>query len=376
MVWEVFYPGGTATERSTLQWAADHWHRDKTTRPTDFHSLEDLTMHSYRARIVAFLKLWIYQQAPDLSLSDSTALGTWLEKLPEAEWSYALTWLDAQLKRERKNEDNLNDHWNNHLRFCQVMEPYLTLCYAIKFGDIGLLRHAMREVCIIMQAPSAAKPKYARAMLRQLHIFDTNAADPVLQEAYLANSLVNLRGEGNTFYELNLLLEHQNGEFKRFRSDRGSSLQESDELFRLHALSVDSLQKLRRSMNKVIVARDRKGRHPEKDASLDILSLADQLHRSKSTDPQGPEPGKIYFSENESPNFVKEGLAALRHSVDSYNQSINGNEILSDVYNEEDEEVSPVELAKLDGRTENVNELFSSARQNADLTSDLSETLI
>lgn len=26
MVWEIFYPGGSASERSTLQWAADHWH--------------------------------------------------------------------------------------------------------------------------------------------------------------------------------------------------------------------------------------------------------------------------------------------------------------------------------------------------------------
>lgn len=47
MIWELFYPGGSPTERSTLQWAADHWHRNKTTRPTDFHSLEDLTIHSY-----------------------------------------------------------------------------------------------------------------------------------------------------------------------------------------------------------------------------------------------------------------------------------------------------------------------------------------
>lgn len=47
MIWEIFYLGGSASERSTLQWAADHWHRDKTTRPTDFHSLEELTIHSY-----------------------------------------------------------------------------------------------------------------------------------------------------------------------------------------------------------------------------------------------------------------------------------------------------------------------------------------
>lgn len=75
-----------------------------------------------------------------------------------------------------------------------------------------------------MQAPSARKPKYALELLRQLHIIDTTAAHPILQEAYLANALVNLRGLPHTFYKMDLLLEHQNGEFKRFKSDRGSSL--------------------------------------------------------------------------------------------------------------------------------------------------------
>lgn len=56
MIWKLFYPGGSSTKRSTLQWAADHWHRDKTTRPTDFHSLEDLTLHNDRARIIAIMK--------------------------------------------------------------------------------------------------------------------------------------------------------------------------------------------------------------------------------------------------------------------------------------------------------------------------------
>ena len=74
----------------------------------------------------------------------------------------------------------------------------------------------MREVTVILQAPSARKLKYAREMLRQLHIIDTKAADPILQEAYLANALVNLRGLPHTFYEMDLLIEHQNGKFKRF----------------------------------------------------------------------------------------------------------------------------------------------------------------
>lgn len=85
------------------------------------------------------------------------------------------------MKHKSTDENSWNDHWNSHLRFCKVMEAYLTLCYSIKHGDIGLLRGAMREVCIILQAPSANKPKYAREMLRQLHIMDTTASNPILQ---------------------------------------------------------------------------------------------------------------------------------------------------------------------------------------------------
>lgn len=77
---------------------------------------------------------------------------------------------------------------------------------------------------------------------------------------------------------MDLLLEHQNGEFKRFCADKGSSLQESNEMFRLYTLSVDALKKVRFSMNRVVVGRQRAGRHPQKDSSFDILSLADQLH--------------------------------------------------------------------------------------------------
>ena len=93
-----------------------------------------------------------------------------------------------------KPDENWNDHWNNHTRFCRIVEPYMTLCYAIKNRDTGLLKHALREVCIIFQSPVVGKPKYAKAMLRQLHIFDTKAADLVLQKTYLANSLVNPKG--------------------------------------------------------------------------------------------------------------------------------------------------------------------------------------
>lgn len=134
-----------------------------------------------------------------------------------------------------------------------VIEPYMTLFYSIKYGDISLLRHAIRKNTVIFQAPVVKKPKYARVIIRQVHIFDTKASNPQLQESYLANVLINLRKLPHTFYKINLLLEHQNGEFQRFRADRGSFLQETDEIFWLYTLSVNPLCKVRLRMNKIIV---------------------------------------------------------------------------------------------------------------------------
>ena len=84
----------------------------------------------------------------------------------------------------------------------------MTLCYAIKNGDIGLLKHAMKEVCITFQAPATSKPKYARAMLKKVYIFDTKVADPIFQQIYLANALANPRSKPQSFYQMDLLLEH------------------------------------------------------------------------------------------------------------------------------------------------------------------------
>ena len=60
------------------------------------------------------------------------------------------------------------------------MELYITLYYLIKYGDISLLKHIIKEIYIILQVSATQKPKYVYKMLRQVHIFDTKAADPIL----------------------------------------------------------------------------------------------------------------------------------------------------------------------------------------------------
>lgn len=135
--------------------------------------------------------------------------------------------------------------------------------------------------------------------MKQIHIIDTTITDLILQEIYLANALVNHRGLLYTFYKMDLLLEHQNSEFKRFYADKNSFLQESNEIFRLHALLFNTFQKVRFSINKVIANRDQSVKYLTKDASFNILSLANQLYRLKSSHSDGPKYGKIYFLENQ-----------------------------------------------------------------------------
>ena len=45
-------------------------------------------------------------------------------------------------------------------------------------------------------------------MLYQMHIIDSNAIDPILQNIYIANALLNPQRLSYTFYIINLLLKH------------------------------------------------------------------------------------------------------------------------------------------------------------------------
>lgn len=63
-----------------------------------------------------------------------------------------------------------------------------------------------------------------------MHIFDTKELDLVLQKAYLANTLINAKGQPRTFYKIDLLLKYQNREFKQFPIDCKSFLQENKDI--------------------------------------------------------------------------------------------------------------------------------------------------
>lgn len=111
MIWELFYSEGLPSERSTLQWAINYCHRDKITKPTDFHSLEDLIVHSYTMRVIAILKAWIQKQKSSLKMHDNQAFRIWLSELSTTQWAETMDWLDLRIEKKAFAP---TDIWNNH----------------------------------------------------------------------------------------------------------------------------------------------------------------------------------------------------------------------------------------------------------------------
>ena len=139
----------------------------------------------------------------------------------------------------------LDQQFQNHQNFCDHVESYLTLRYAIQYADIGLLRHALRHTTVIFQASVAGTPKYAQALLYTLYAIDSSAATIRLQESILMNSLVNLRGDEESSFETDRLLEILNNNLKTFQHERSYFSKYSDTLLENWALNGPYLMKLK-----------------------------------------------------------------------------------------------------------------------------------
>lgn len=111
MIQELFYPGGSANKRFSLQWIADHCYEDKTTWATDQHLLENLTFYSYMVRIISIMKQWIEKVEPNLQLHNNKALKMWFLKITSVQWMDSMNWLDDRMEQE---VTKLRENWNNY----------------------------------------------------------------------------------------------------------------------------------------------------------------------------------------------------------------------------------------------------------------------
>lgn len=124
---------------------------------------------------------------------------------------------------------------------------------------------------------------------------------------------------------------------------------------------VDALKKFRFLMNYIIIEKKRDRFCFLKNALFDILSLANQLHKLKSTYLESLKRGKIYFSENQVSNLVQLRLIHLPQVVKAYKKAI------------QKDTLHKTFIFKDRAENKVVNKLFRQTRENIAVTSHLTD---
>jgi len=319
--------GGSATDpsqwddASTLQWQADAFGTSRRTRlGKEVQALEQLIRHSHHARAVAvFTNVLKSNMVPSFTHS-----GREIEKDDVEKWLLSqkdpITFeiiIDEVRKRlfeQPKTIDMdpcLDDEWQNHIRFMQHVHPYLLLKWSIQHADLGLIRQAMRECCILFQAPSGAKGNYAREMIRYLHLVDSKAVDDKLADYILLNALVNPSGRADGWYPVDQHLEFINLDIRNGLADRRSSY-DKVEWIKSNVLNIPFLRELQRGIESTFGI-PQGYRHRKKLAADDIWYVANQLQSCSTV--QHPNRVSIY----PAPDLYHEGWLALPTNVFKYN---------------------------------------------------------
>ena len=307
-------------DSSTLQWAADHWRRSNIINGQDFTKMKDFLIHSYQARITALtMHVVASTRGYHLTYTNSQFLRA-LKKYSIPKYQSLLTDViniihspDSKRQSPTLVEDEVME---NHLRFMRHMEVYFLLRHAIKSGDIGMLRQALRDACVMFQAPDGNTFNYAAELIRLIHLYCSEAADVALQEAMLTNSLVNLQCREGKCFETDRLLEYLNGVLKEGLNARRNSTKRPDDLIAELALTVPYMLQLRVKIHG-LVHRVYRGDHPEKSAAEDIRIMAAEILRRDMTSF-----GHRRFSAHVATDLLRSGAQNIGANVDKYNEKL------------------------------------------------------
>lgn len=319
LIHKIHWGGVRPKDSSTLQYAADHWRRSNVNTGADFAKLEALLIHSYQARVSALITRAAVKRR--WMTGKSTKIITkWLNRCSAKCYVQVIDEvvdLVHSLASTAHEDPWIEDEvMENHLRFMRHMEVYLLLRHSIKYGDIGMLRQALRDACVMFQAPEGSTNLYAAELIRLIHLYCSDAADVELQEAMLINSLVNLQGRDGKCFEADRLLEYLNGILKEGLGARRNSTKSPEDLMAEIALTVPYMLQLRLKVHQ-FTHRYYRGNHPEKSVAEDLQIMAlDIIERDMLMLNQ--ERFSAYFAVD----LLRSGAKSLGANVDKYNEKI------------------------------------------------------
>lgn len=304
-----------------------------------FHHLEELTIHSFKARIVALFLLYIKEQTKGrCNVTDADQVSAYLASISPVDFQCIIDNIhqtafaedirdkvnavdSAHCVRGKKKKGKVqtdptpatdDEEFTNHIRYLQEMETYCTLKHAIKHADVGLLKRVIARCCFYFHGSGATN--YASEMLHIWRLLSTEACDPPLKRAILVNGLINLRGQEDSWLEIDRHNEHLNLELKTLLNARRNGTFDVDSLFDYGGLcceySTATMKFLESSFGERTV-----GSHTTKSAASDIRFLADILKDSSIVNKKGRS------CQHKSINTVYAGLdQLLSGALDNFNK--------------------------------------------------------
>ena len=230
--------------------------------------------------------------------------------------------------------------YSAHAKFLQQMEVYKTLTHAIKFADIGLIRRILARCALLFHGYSKAKKtKYAFLSLYMTWLTQTSAADVELQNAILANGLVNLRGAEDSWFEVDRLNESFNSEMKTLMAPWHTSTAGVSPLFEYHAQTSSYFTDLKVSMDNAFgECTDNRHQPEDADASENVRNLASAISDSNSIRkfPSGRS------SSFKPADILTRGVRRLSNGVVRFNELVVDGE-----WADEDSDISDIESAPI-----------------------------
>ncbi len=315
LIHRLHFGGNRPIDQSCLQYAADKWDRTNANMVNDFQKLEELLIHSYQSRVLGLL---LHESGRVFLRRDEAE--EWITNMPMEEFVQRVNKVVQMINPP--DFDHLdapephNEQWYNHQCFIRHMDVYFLLRGAIKTADIGVLKEALRETCILFQAKEGRCDNYSPELLRLLHTSNSPAASNRLQQAIIRNSIVNLTGKSDRTFEVDRLVEFLNRLVSITKKNRANSTKPMETLLRQITLTAPYALKLKMTLEETF-GRKYKGRHPLKEASEDIWLMATALCHD-SFQEKDQQQWTAYLSTN----LRREGLRSLGENVQKYNERL------------------------------------------------------
>ena len=339
-----------STDEFTLQYVVDAWKRNNVNIDQNFIKLKALLIHFYQARVFAVMMHLCNNRREKIALIQFTFNRQWKVVFIQFAFSFEKWFKRRSLSNYKSLVNELivtvhffnsqaqsvfvieNEVFENHFRFIRHMKVYFQLRHFIKYDDIELLKHALRNTCVIFQISKEDTFNYATKFIRLIHLYCSKTSNVILQKAMLINNFVNLQDSHDKFFETNRLLKYLNETLKKDLTTRRNFIKSFDDLLKEIALIISYNLQLRLNVHEFL-NRYYRDNHSVKSIVENLQIMTVNLLKRDMRYMK-----KREFSTYIVANLLKNDVANLDVNVNKYNEKIQ----MKDFWNFESQNFSSV----------------------------------